>query len=178
MAEVNPYRNASPWGSCLIGDESVGGIIQAIDGALKPDDWTFQKGTSGNNAVSIWNGTKLAESIKITIYLFSSTQYDQYETCRRRMRPKAGEKPPSLPVVNPVINGAGVAVVAHRSSTPPKWVRSGGYWIGEIEVCEFNPAAPAKAGQAGGAQYQQGSQPKETAAERQLRELAEEARKL
>lgn len=177
MAAVNPYLDPGPFGSCTIGGVELAGVIVSIDGAEKPEDWTFQKGTSGNNAVSIWNGTKLAEQIVLTLNLYTSEQYAQHEVVRRTLRPKVGDKPPSLPVINAIINGEGIATVALRAAPPPVWVKSGGFWQAKVTLCEFNPAKPARAGQATPAQYTQGAPPK-TAAEREFERLAKEAASL
>lgn len=172
MPALNPYIDPGPFGRCTIGGAELG-VIVSIDGAEKPEDWTFQKGTSGNNAVSIWNGTKLAENIVLKIKLYNSAQYAQHEVVRRTLRPKAGEKPPSLPIVNGIINGEGIVTVARRSAPPAVWVQAGNYWIATVTLCEFNETRPAKAGKAGGAQYEQ--TPKKTAAEREFEQLAKEA---
>lgn len=174
MPAVNPYIDASPWGSCTIGGAPVVGKIVSINGVEKPEDITFQKGTNGNNAVSIWNGTKLMEAAEFAIKLFTSEQYAGHETLRRTIRPKIGTQPPSLPIVNPIFNGEGVSTVICRAAPPPLWVAGGGgYWLAKVVVSEFNPPTPAKVGRAKPAQYQQA--PQKTAAEKEFEQLAKEA---
>lgn len=181
MANANPYRDASPFGSASIGGVALAGVIQSIDGFRKPDEWTFQKGAGGNNAATIWKGTKLAESGTIKIALFDQDSYDAHEALRLVLRPKLGTKPPSLPIVNALINGNGVLVVVCVDAPSPTWVKAGGYWVADLMLAEYNPPKPAAAGQAGSAQNSAGPNagaPPQTAGEKQLSGLLEEASKL
>lgn len=180
-ANANPYRDASPFGKATIGGVSVPGVIQSIDGFRKPDKWTFQEGAGGNNAATVWKGTKLAESGTIKIALFDQASYDAHEALRLVLRPKLGTKPPSLPIVNPLINGNGVVVVVCVDAPSPTWVKAGGYWLAELALAEYNPPKPASTGTAGSTQNSAGPsapKPPETAGEKQLSGLLEEASKL
>ena len=181
MANANPYRDASPFGKASIGGVALAGVIQSIDGFRKPDEWTFQKGAGGNNAATIWKGTKLAETGTIKIALFDQASYDAHEALRLVLRPKLGTKPPSLPIVNALINGNGVLVVVCVDAPSPTWSKSGGYWIADLMLAEYNPPKPAAAGQAGSAQNSAGPNagaPPQTAGEKQLSGLLDEAAKL
>lgn len=145
---LNPYINHYDWGLVMIGDNPVPGVITAIDGASKPEEWSVQKGTSASNATTVWKGTKLAESIKITTNLFDVLQVDAWYTLRDQLRPKLGDKPGSFQVVNAIINWAGITRVAVVNITPPKWLGASNSWEGTVELIEYNPSKPAKAGQA------------------------------
>lgn len=177
MSELNPYRDASPFGKGTVGGVAIPGVIQGIDGFEKPEEVTFQKGTGSNNAVTVWKGTKLAESGKITTALFDSASYAAHEAFRLVLRPKLGTKPPSLPIVNAIVNGNGVAVVVCVNAPVAKWVKAGGYWLAEMSFGEYNPPAPARgAGQASAAQPTAATPP-QTPGEKQLASLLEEAAK-
>ena len=147
----NPYIDHYQWDQILIDTNPVPGIVTSIDGATKPEEWSVQKGTSSNNATTVWKGTKLAESIKIVVNLFDPIQIDAYYVLRDVLRPKLGTKPPSFVIVNPMINFAGITRVACAEMTPPKWLGSSNSWEGTITLIEYNPSKPAKAGPAGSA---------------------------
>ena len=176
MSNANPYRDASPFGRVKIAGVSVPGVIQTIEGFRKPDEWTFQKGSGGNNAATVWKGTKLAESGKLTIALFDLASFDAYEALRIVARPKLGTKPPSLPIESAIINGNGVLVVVCVDAPVALWIKPGGYWLAEMMFAEFNPPAPAKTGAAGAAKTP--GTPPETAGEKQLREGLQTAAEL
>ncbi len=148
---LNPYIDAGPWGRVEISGMPLPGIIQSIDGADKPEDWSVQKGTAKSNATTVWKGTKLAESIKIMTALTNAEAFAQYYDIRNLLRPKIGVKPPSLLISSPVLNFSGITRIAIKNILPPKWVSGAGYWTGEIELIEFNPEKPANTGPAGGA---------------------------
>jgi hypothetical protein len=180
MSDLNPYRDASPFGKMTIGGVAVAGVIQSINGAEKPEEWSFQKGTGSNSATSVWKGTKLAEGIEVVTALFDVASYQGHETLRRTLRPKIGTKPPSLPIENALVNAEGILVISCVVAPPAKWVKGGGYWLGTFKVAEYNPPKPAKTGQAGAPQAQQpntGTPPK-TAGEKELSEALDEAAKL
>lgn len=177
MATVDPFANPSAYGTGKIGGVPIPGVIADITGFEKVDEWTFQKGTSGNNAVTVWKGTKLAEEGTITVALKGTAAWNAYEAFRNVLRPKLGTKPPSLNVENAKINGNGVLVIVCKNAPVAKWIKQGGYWSATMSFGEFNPPAPAKAGQAGAAKPTAATPP-ETAGEKQLSALLEEASKL
>lgn len=181
MANANPYVDAGPFGRVAVGGVQIPGVIQSIDGFRKAEDWTFQKGAGGSNAATVWKGTKLAESGTIKTALFGQASYDAHEALRLVLRPKLGTKPPSLPIENAIINGNGVLVVVCVDAPVATWIKAGGYWIAEMIFAEFNPSKPASTGQAGSAQNTAGPnspKPPETAGEKQLSQLLEEASQL
>jgi hypothetical protein len=146
--DPNPFVNAGPWGKVEIGGVRVPGIVRTIDGCNTPEEWQFQKGTNGNYAVSVWRGSKLAESIKITFALLDRESFSGYYALRRHLRPMRGKKPPSHAIVNPSINFGGITRCSIKDVGFPKWQESGGYWLAEIELCEFNPSKTAPTGPA------------------------------
>lgn len=144
--ELNPFVDAGPWGRIDIGDVPVPGVIKSVDGAEKPEEWSVQKGTSSNFATTVWKGTKLAEDIKIVTQMTTAAHIAGYYRLRDTLRPKLGEKPPALLIVNPTINFNKITRISHKNISPPKWQEAGGFWNGEITIIEFNPEQPAKAG--------------------------------
>lgn len=153
----NPFVNPGPWGKVYIGGALIPGTIESINGARKPEEWDHQKPTEKSNASSVWKGTANAKSIKIKTKLLDQQQFDAYYDLRDTLRPKQGTKPPALAIVNPKIQFNGITRVAEVDIGDPDWNPSGGYWVAEIEVCEFNPpkkantGVAAPAGAAGGA---------------------------
>lgn len=142
----NPYRDPYPWGTVIIGGVSLG-LVMAIDGHDKPEEWSIQKGTGSSGASTIWKGTKLAESIKITSQLWDEESFSHYYVVRDALRPKLGTKPPSLILENPAINAVGITRVACVNVGPPKPDGKLG-WTYETTLTEYNPTKPAKAGPA------------------------------
>ncbi len=146
-SRLNPYTNSGPWGTCTIGNLTLPGVIVSVDGATKPDEWSVQKGTASSNATTVWKGTKLAEAIKIVLNLYDRASFDAYYSVRDTLRPKIGTKPPSLLIVNAIINFSGITRVACVDVEPPK-PTAGLSWLGTVTVIEYNPSIPAKTGPA------------------------------
>lgn len=144
----NPFIDHAPWGQVTIGGLLLPGIIESIDGCKTPEEWTQQKGTSGNFATSVWKGSKLAEGIKIKMALYNAVTFAGIYDVRAKLRPTRGKKPPSHAVQNPQINFGGITRITVVDVGFPKWEKSGNYWSYEIEVNEYNPSADAKTGQA------------------------------
>ncbi len=143
----NPYRDSGPWGHVFIGGVRVPGVIADVDGAERPEQWDKQKATEKTGASTVWKGTDLADAIKITTSLHDQTSVDEYYRLRDILRPpKSTNAPPALPIVSPIINFSGITRVAYRVMSPPKWVKSGGYWKGVITLIDFSPAEDAKTG--------------------------------
>lgn len=152
----NPYAG-DLWGPVTIGIIDLPGIIEEIDGCKTPEEWTQQKGTNGNFATSVWKGSKLAEGIKIKMHLVRrggmtamqhKATFDAIYPVRDALRPKRGNKPPSLRIKNHAINFVGVNFVVIAGMEPPKWRRSGNSWEWDLEVNEYNPGVSANTGAA------------------------------
>lgn len=149
--DLNPYDDPGPWNTIDFGGVRVPGVIQSVDGAEKPEEWTQQKGTGSSGATTVWKGTKNAEAIKVVTAMTTREHIAAYYVLARTLRPKLGTKPPSLVVTNAIFNFAGITRIAGGNCAPPKWVASGGYWTGEITVAEYNPSKAAGTGPAGAA---------------------------
>jgi hypothetical protein len=105
-------------------------------------------GVSVSNAVSVWRGRQLAESIKIKTILWDRESVDLAYDFERMLNPKPGRKPPVLTIVNAHVNFARITRVARRNTIPPKWIKQGNFWVYEIELCEYNPVKLAPVGPA------------------------------
>lgn len=143
----NPYDAPKEWGTITVGGVLIPGVIISIDGAEKPEEWIIQKGLDVSHAVTVWRGTKLAESIKILINLYNRAEFNKYHDVKNVLRPKLGRKPPSLGIVNAGINFGGITRVSVRLPGTPK-PATGLSWTAEIDLIEFNPPQQAKVGPA------------------------------
>lgn len=157
--EPNPFTDTTPWGRVVVGGFLLPGIIESIDGCGTPEEWTDQKGTSGNFATKVWKGSKLASGPKIKMQLYDRNGFAKIYRVRNTLRPTRGKKPPSLSIVNPIINFGGITRIVCNDVGFPKWVKSGGYWEYEIDLAEYNPAADAKTGPADPSKPADGSTP-------------------
>ncbi len=144
-ANLNPYVDPGPWGFVEIGGYRLLGVVRSIDGAEKPEEWNYAKGTASSGATSTWKGTKLAESIKIALEAPSFASFEGLYTLRDTLRPKIGNKPPALTITNAIINFNGITRVASVNIGQPKPV-AGLSWQIEIILSEFNPPKPANVG--------------------------------
>jgi hypothetical protein len=144
---LNPYESFKEWGTITVGGVLIPGIIVSIDGHEKPEEWIIQKGIEVSHAVTIWRGTKLAESIKVVTNLHNRVEFNKYYDVVSVLRPKIGKKPPSLSIVNAAINFSGITRVSVRLPGPPK-PAVGLSWTAEIDLIEFNPPRLAKVGPA------------------------------
>lgn len=147
MSNLNPYDDRGPFGKIDLGGLRLPGVVVALDGIDVPEVWQVQAATAKSGASTVWKGSGLAESIKITIALSNREAYAIYvDQVAPALRPKRGEKPPALLIVNPLVNFNGISRVACKNVGAPKWVASGGYWTADIEVIEFQPPKPAAGG--------------------------------
>lgn len=145
-ARPNPFRDPGPWGIVTIGGLTLPGVVQSIDGAVRPEEWMIQKGISVSGAVTVWRGTQLAETIKIVVQLLDAKDFDGWYDVRDVLRPKIGRKPPALTIVNPSINFGGITRIACRYVADPKFVKADNSWTGELAMVEFRPPRPIAAG--------------------------------
>jgi len=82
---------------------------------------------------------------------YDETTFDGLYDLASTLRPKIGNKPPSLVLESAVCNFGGVTRVALKSIGQPTWVAGGNYWTVKVTLIEYNPSKPAKAGPAGSA---------------------------
>lgn len=144
---LNPFRDPGPWKTIKVGGFTLPGVILDVDGAEKPEEWSVQKGTAASNATTVWKGTKLAEAITITLASYDESTFDGLYELAAVLRPKIGNKPPSLVIESAVCNFGGITRIALKTPGQPKW-NVKGYWTTKVVLIEYNPSKPAKAGPA------------------------------
>jgi len=143
----NPYRDSFPWGRMVIGGILFPGIIESIDGASKPETWIYRRRLAASQAVSIWRGTNLAETITVVSRVWNEKTFDLCYALRDALRPKMGRKPPVLPVLNGQLNFNKITRVAVKDIIPPLYA-SGNSWTFKTILTEFNPMKPVPVGPA------------------------------
>jgi hypothetical protein len=149
---LNPYDDPGPWGTVQfvipnVGTVAMPGVIESIDGCEKPENWIIQMGIGSFNGVTIWRGTKLAESIKIKSRIYSKETFDACYALRDALCPKVGKKPPTAMVVNGQINFARITRVSYRNFIPFA-PAAGLSWTWGVDLVEYNPMKPAPVGPA------------------------------
>lgn len=147
QTRANPYVAPKEWGTITIGGVLVPGVVESVDGDEKPEEWIIQKGIEVSHAVTVWRGTKLAESIKVVINLPNRVAFDRYHDVKNVLRPKLGKRPPSLSIVNAGINFGGITRVSVRLPGTPK-PAEGLSWRAQIDLIEYNPPRLAAVGPA------------------------------
>lgn len=152
-SRLNPYEDPGPWGFVDVGNLRLPGVVEAIDGHEKPEEWKVQKATSKSNATTVWQGTNVAESIVIDLALPNAKAFNAYYDVARALRPKIGTKPPSHPIVNPAINFSDITRVSCRNVGPPRWDKTRGLWTARITLIEYSPEKPANTGPASPSDY-------------------------
>lgn len=147
IQKLNPYRSFKEWGLVQIGPMVLPGVLLSIDGAEKPEKWLVQMGIAVSNAVTVWRGTQLAEAITLRMNLPDEASFDSYYDVQTLLRPKLGARPPSLAIVNAIINFVGITRISNVSVKPPK-LAQGLSWVGEIVLIEYRPPKIAAVGPA------------------------------
>jgi len=145
--EINPYRDAYLWNRCLMSWGStllmLPGLIFNIQGNDRIEYWWVQKAPNTAFAVTVWRGTQLCESIKISFHLAGEAQFDAWSQARVVLQPK-----PTDTVWNiacPSVNWGGVTQVGVKCVGTPKPV-AGLSWDATIELIEYRKPVPIEAG--------------------------------
>jgi hypothetical protein len=147
--DPNPIFDPGPFGLVYIQDTLIACTLIEVDGATKPEDWNVQKGTKSKGAVSSWKGTKPAESLKLKFR--TDTNPDSFQAMTDMLlivRPKIGDKPPSVNIQNAVINWGGIGVIALKQPAFPKWDAKSNSFEFEWEFIENDPSKDANVGPA------------------------------
>lgn len=143
----NPYFDPGPFGEVSIDGVLIFSTLIEIDGASKPEDWSKQKGTHTSGETAVWKGTKLAEAIKLKFRAHNFDEYDAQSALLAQVRPKLGDKPPTLGIVNAVINDfGGIENIVLKTPAFPKWIEKSGCWEFDWEFHEDSPSKPANTG--------------------------------
>jgi hypothetical protein len=170
--DPNPYFDPGPWGVVLIQDTLIACTLIEVDGATKPEDWNVQKGTKSKGAVPTWKGTKPAEALKFKFRATDEASFNAMTDMLLLVRPKLGEKPPSVHIQNAIINWGGIGVIALKQPAFPKWDAKLGAWDFEWEFIENDPSKDANVGPADPAKSDPSDPaPKQSAADREIADL-------
>ncbi len=143
---ANPYRDSFPWSNILVGGMLIPGIIQSVDGCSKAENWVYQRGLAASNAVSIWRGRSLAETIKIITRVYNEATFDACFALRDILRPN-WRRPPVLPVMNGHMNFAGITRVSLKEIYIDKAYPDIS-WDLAVILTEFNPLKAVPVGPA------------------------------
>jgi hypothetical protein len=174
--DPNPLLDAGPFGPVFIQDTIIDCTLIEVDGAAKPEDWNIQKGTKSKGSTPSWKGTKSAETLKLKFR--TDTRSESYQAMTDMLllvRPKLGDKPPSLHIQNAVINWGGIGVIALKQPAFPKWDAKTGSWEFEWEFLENDPSKDANVGPADPAKPDASDPaPKQSAADREIAALNKE----
>ncbi len=177
--DPNPFVDPGPWGFVRVDDVLVETKLHEVDGAQKPEDWQVTKGTGSDGATATWKGTKLAEKVKLKFRATDEASFDAQTALRDRLRPKLGEKPPTVTITNAIVNWGGIFKVTLHEPAFPKYDEKNNAWDFEWEFIEYAPSKPTKTGPSdpskpGGGDKAAAQSP----AEKELADLLKEAKKL
>lgn len=144
--DANPYYDPGPFGEVIIQDVLVRCTLIEVDGAAKPEDWNVTKGTKSKGSTAAWKGTKSAEALKLKFKATDGPSFQAMTDLLLLVRPKLGDKPPSLHIENAIINWGGIAVIVIKTPPSPKHDAKSNAWEFEWEFLEHDPSADAKTG--------------------------------
>ena len=181
MSDANPFVDPGLFGFVYLDDVFIACTLIEVDGAAKPEEWQITKGSGSDGATAAWKGTKLAEKLKLKFRATDAASYNAMTAMRDQVRPKLGQKPPSLNITNEIINWAGISKIRLVEPAFPKWEAINRAWEFEWEFGEHAPSKqtttgasdPAKPESAGG-----GAGGKQSPAEKELAEAIKEAKSL
>jgi len=171
--DPNPILDPGPWGIVLIQDTLIDCTLIEVDGAAKPEDWNVQKGTKSKGATPSWKGTKPAEALKLKFRTDTRPASFQAMTDMLLLvRPKLGDKPPTVHIQNDVINWGGIGTIALKTPAFPKWDAKAAAWDFEWEFIENDPSKDANVGPADPAKPDPSDPaPKQSAADKEIADL-------
>lgn len=147
--DANPYFDPGPFGQILIADVVVAATLTEVDGATSPEDWSVQKGTGTSGATASWKGTKLAEALKLKFRAHDGDAFQAMTDLLLLVRPKKGQKPPTVNIENAIVNWGGIGKGAIKTPPEPKWDAKDGAWDFTWEFQEIGPSTGANTGAAG-----------------------------
>lgn len=150
MAGLNPYDQSGPWGTVIFRvsgkPKRVPGIIQSIDGYRTPEEWLIQKPINASNAITVWRGRNLAESMVLISNLYDKESFDDWRALRTALLPADPRKAPAIVyVLCPQLNMGGINRVGIRYVDPPKPAPQKS-WTGELALIQYRPRRLAKVG--------------------------------
>lgn len=177
--DPNPFVDPGPWGFVYFDNILVEATLREVDGAHKPEDWQVTKGTGSDGATAAWKGTKLAEKLKLKFRATDEASFDAMTRLLLQVRPKIGQKPPTVVITNAIVNWGGISKVTLHEPPFPKHERKDDSWDFEWEFIEYAPSKPTKTGPSDPSKPADGSPAAaQSPAEKELADLLKEAKKL
>lgn len=177
--DPNPFVDPGPFGTVIIGDLLVECMLIEVDGAAKPEDWNIQKGTNKKGATPSWKGTKPAEELKLKFRATDEASFAAMGDLYNVVRPKLGEKPPTLHIENAIINWGGIGEIALRKPAFPKHDPKTNSWEFEWEFLENDPSKNANTGPADPAKPDAKDPPTaQSAADKEIADLTKQVQAL
>ena len=146
--DPNPFFDYGPFGFVIIEDVLVECMLVEVDGATSPEDWNVQKGTNTSGSTSSWKGSKPAETLKLKFRAHDGPSFQAMTDLLLLVRPKRGNKPPSVHIENGIVNWGGIGIIALKQPPTPKYDHKTGAWDFEWEFIENNPSKAASTGAA------------------------------
>jgi len=145
--ELNPYRGSDPWSRCVLSSSSVNiempGAIFDIKGHDRVEYWWVMKAPNTAFAATVWRGTLLNESIKISFHLPTEEAFDLWSHARIVLQPKPNDT--VWTIACPAVNWGGITQVGIKSVGTPA-PAAGLSWDAILEVIEYRKPTPIKAG--------------------------------
>jgi hypothetical protein len=176
--DPNPFLDPGPFGEVRIQDILIECTLTEVDGATKPEDWNLQKGTKSKGSTASWKGTKSAETLKLKFKAHDGPSFQAMTDMLALVRPKLGDKPPSLHIDNAIINWGGIHIIALKQPPSPKHDKSNA-WEFEWEFIENDPSKEVATGPADPAKPEAKDPPTaQSAADKEIADLTKQVASL
>ena len=145
MSNPNPFRDPAPWGLFVLSGWTVPAVLISVDGVSRPIEWAVQKGTGTSGATTVFRGEKVCEGPTTEFEAFDVDTFDAFYALRDRIVVPKGKRPPTLAIVNPTFNFAGVNRLALKELFAPVPTASLSYRF-KVQWIEYRPSLPAAVG--------------------------------
>ena len=142
----SPYDDPDGWGRFYLDQLEFPGIVVTVDGCVRPYEWAAQKATDKGGASLNFKGEKTAEGIEIECELPDTASFAALYVFRDTIKPAQGQKPPTLPLTNPIVNFNGIKAVVLEECGQPMYQRDRHSWTVKIKFKEDLPPKPAATG--------------------------------
>jgi|WetSurMetagenome_2_1015567.scaffolds.fasta_scaffold00291_8 hypothetical protein len=145
--DINPFRDGSAFNTCILASGNLSvkipGVIFDVKGNDRIEYWWVLKSPNMGYAVTVWRGTLLCESIKISVHLVGEQEYDEWSHVRLALQPNAQDS--AWYISFPCVNFGGVSLVGVRMVGTPKSVGRG-IWDAVLDLIEYRKPQPIHAG--------------------------------
>lgn len=145
MARPNPYRMPEIFRQVKFGGWLVPAKLVAINGVKIEEQWDVQRAIGMSGWSTIWRGTKPVENGEITLEAPEEEDYDALGELWDRLRPRNGQRPPTVKIENPIFNFIGVERISRRSWEGPIPLPSLS-WQVKLGLIQYFPLVLAKVG--------------------------------